>query len=605
LVSVPGNLGRQIASWAWTLSPRRVGSLLLLLAVLLTLATHLLQARLSYPAVLLDSASLAQALVAQRAALIVLGFLGLLVSGGLLVVCSIALAAEVAPPEQQRVLLTGAAAGLLWALDAFVGLVLLPLWGRAPAGLTAILALLVLVTGEIAAPLLLAVWTVTLARDLGARHVLGWVGTIGLLLVAARTALWGLNALLPVASGFYGPAQILYVLSLVGVSFWLLWLLLLGSRLVAHNAVAGAGASQATAAAGSKGTIYRRRLLRGALGLGMGLAGAAFVGARTGFSIAAAPELEGNDIPAEPSLIATGYYLIALIFLKFVHPLNTVAALASQTTASDTTLPPPNLALAQIGAMIEPVDANGVEAERISVPGVSRSRWLLYIHGGGWAVPWTNDNRSFVGRLCKGANTTALYPNYRLIPQHPFPAALNDCVTTYRWLRQQGVPASHIVIAGESAGANLTLATALALRESGDELPAALVAISPPTDMAMTGETYRTKAIWDPIGGGGLAQDAFALYTNHGATDPRNPLVSPLYGNVRGFPPTLIQAGTQEVFLSDATRMAEKLRAAGVTVKLEVWPGMFHAFTGGPPAIPECRLATQHITKFMRQHVQG
>jgi acetyl esterase/lipase len=123
--------------------------------------------------------------------------------------------------------------------------------------------------------------------------------------------------------------------------------------------------------------------------------------------------------------------------------------------------------------------------------------------------------------------------------------------------------------------------------------------------MAMTGETYRTKAAWDPIGGGGLAQDAFALYTNHGATDPRNPLVSPLYGDVQGFPPTLIQAGTQEVFLSDATRMADKLRAAGVTVKLEVWPGMFHAFTGGPPVIPECQLATRHVTTFMRQYVGG
>jgi acetyl esterase/lipase len=145
----------------------------------------------------------------------------------------------------------------------------------------------------------------------------------------------------------------------------------------------------------------------------------------------------------------------------------------------------------------------------------------------------------------------------------------------------------------------------LALRESGEDLPAALVAISPPTDMAMTGETYQTKAFWDPIGGGGLTQDAFAIYTDHGATDPRNPLVSPLYGNVHGFPPTLIQAATQEVFLSDATRMADKLRAAGVTVKLEVWPGMMHAFTAGPTLVPEARLATRHVAKFMRHYLRG
>ncbi len=182
---------------------------------------------------------------------------------------------------------------------------------------------------------------------------------------------------------------------------------------------------------------------------------------------------------------------------------------------------------------------------------------------------------------------------------------MNDCVAAYRWLRQQGVPASHIAIAGESAGANLTLTTALALRENGDELPAVLVPISPPTDMAMTGETYRTKAWADPLGGGGVTQDAFTFYTNHGATNPRNPLVSPLYGDVHGFPPTMIQAGTQEVFLSDVTRMADKLKAAGVTTKLEVWPGLYHAFTTGPTFIPESWLAEKHAAKFMNQYLKG
>jgi acetyl esterase/lipase len=121
--------------------------------------------------------------------------------------------------------------------------------------------------------------------------------------------------------------------------------------------------------------------------------------------------------------------------------------------------------------------------------------------------------------------------------------------------------------------------------------------------MAMTGETYQTKALVDPILGSGLPQDAFALYTNHGATDPRNPLVSPLYANVQRLPPTLLQVGTQEVLLSDSTRMADRLEAAGVEVKLEIWPGMFHAFTGGPDFIPEMHLATQHVVKFIRQHL--
>src|SRR5205807_3849506 len=151
-------------------------------------------------------------------------------------------------------------------------------------------------------------------------------------------------------------------------------------------------------------------------------------------------------------------------------------------------------------------------------------------------------------------------------------------------------------------GGHLVLTTALALRERDDALPAALVAISPATDMAMMGETYQTKAFVDPILGAGLPQDAFALYTNHGATDPRNPLVSPLYADVHGMPPTLLQVGTREVLLSDSTRMADRLKAAGVETKLEIWPGMMHAFTGGD-FIPESRLATQHVVKFIRQHM--
>jgi acetyl esterase/lipase len=296
------------------------------------------------------------------------------------------------------------------------------------------------------------------------------------------------------------------------------------------------------------------------------------------------------------------FYLIALFYARIFHPIHTVADLLGMPTA--TTPPPPDQTIAQLGVTIERLSANATPAERISAPGVSSTDWILYIHGGGFAVPATNDNRAFVGRLSKATNTTVLYPNYRLIPEHPFPAALDDCVAAFRWLRQQGVPSSRIVIAGESAGGNLTLATALALKASGEELPAALVAISPPTDMAMTGATYQTKRLVDPITGGGLAQDAFALYTGHGATDLRNPLVSPLYGDVRGLPPTLIQAGTQEVFLSDAMRMADKLKAAGVIVKFEIWPGMMHAFPGSPPFIPEARLATQHIARFVRRYLR-
>ena len=340
--------------------------------------------------------------------------------------------------------------------------------------------------------------------------------------------------------------------------------------------------------------MNRRAFLKFGAKLGVGLASGAFVVARSGLTIANTPSPGSDDVPSEPSFIGTLIYLIALINLKFVNPVHTVAQQLAMPQ-SKTPLP--------LGVSLEQMDASGVPAQLIVATGAVKSRWILYLHGGGWAQAGTDDNRAFVARLSQATGASALYPDYRLAPEHPFPAGLNDCVTAYRWLRSQGVAASHIVIAGESAGGNLTLATALALRQSGDELPAALIAMSPATDMAMTGETYQTKALVDPILGSGLPQDAFALYTNHGATDPRNPLVSPLYGDVHGLPPTLLQVGTQEVLLSDSTRMADRLKAAGVEVKLEVWPGMFHAFPGAPTFLPEARLATRHIAKFIRRHM--
>jgi epsilon-lactone hydrolase len=284
---------------------------------------------------------------------------------------------------------------------------------------------------------------------------------------------------------------------------------------------------------------------------------------------------------------------------KFIMPIHTVAQLLSfyASHASPPAPPPP-------GVTVEQVDAGGVSAQRIRVNGAGNHRWILHFHPGGFTRAGINDNRAVAVRLAQTAGANALYPDYRATPAHPFPAGLNDCVASYRWLLSQGVTASQIAITGESAGANLVLAMALALRERGEALPGALIAASPLTDLAMTGGTIKTKAFVDPLLAGGLAQDAFALYTNHGATDPRNPLVSPLYANVQGLPPTLLLVGTEEALLSDSTRMADRLKAAGVEVKLEIWPGMWHDFVGSSDAIPEVRLATTHIARFIRQHVR-
>ena len=584
----------RISGWVRSLTLRRIGSLVLLLALLVTSATYLLQAKLNYPAILLDNASFANSLVAQGEGVILLGFAGLLLSGGLLGVISLGLASGLEEKRRRRVLLTGGVSGVCWMIGALCGLVLVPLWGSAPGALTQILATLILVTAEVITPLVLSLWTLALARQFRAHRVLGWLSAIGFLLTLVRSLFWGLNALLPIESGWYGTAGVLNVLALLGTSCWLLWLLLFGFRLLTRPMMAVMSTQQAGTAGRDQARVKRRRFLQVATSLGVVLAGTAFVGARTGLTVANQPALDGDDIPAEPSFLGTLTYLIAWVYLKILNPVHTIADQKRVLQPSVHPLPS--------GVTLEKVDAGGVPAERIVAPGAGSRRWIFYTHGGGWAQGITDDHRSFVARLSQEIGASGLLPDYRLTPEHPFPAGLNDCVTAYRWLLSQGVAASQIAIAGESAGGNLVLATTLSLREGGDALPAVLVAISPPTDMAMTGETFQAKAFVDPILGAGLAQDAFALYTNHGATDPRNPLVSPFYADVHGMPPTLLQVGTQEVLLSDSTRMADRLKATGVEVKLEVWPGMFHAFSAGSD-IPEGRLAMKHIVKFIRQHL--
>jgi monoterpene epsilon-lactone hydrolase len=578
-----------------SISLRGVGIMALILALLFTIVSYTLHTMLNYPEILLDKASFATSLLAQGEIAALLGFLGLLLCGILLFVISLALMPHLEEKRRRSLIITGGASGICWAVGALLGLALVPLWGSAQANTAQIAATITLVLAELVAPLLLAFWTVTLARQFRAHRVLGWVGAIGLLLAFARSLVWVLNALLPVESGFYATAGILNVLALLGASFWLFWLLLFGFRLLAQREMAAMSTPRAGNIKEDRVLVIRRRLLKGAVGLGAGLVGVAFVGARTGLTIVNQPDLEGDDVPAEPSFMGTLYYLVAWVYLRILNPIHTIAQQKSNLPSSPMPLPP--------GVTLEKVDAGGVPVERIVAPGAGSRRWIFYTHGGGWAQGITDSHRFFVAKLSQALGASGLLPDYRLTPEHPFPAGLNDCVTAYRWLLSQGVAASQVAIAGESAGGNLALATTLSVRDNGEALPAVLVAISPATDMAMTGETYQTKAFVDPILGAGLPQDAFALYTNHGATDPRNPLVSPLYADVHGMPPTLLQVGTQEVLLSDSTRMADRLKAAGVEVKLEIWPGMFHAFSAGSDSLPEGRLAMKHIVKFMRRHL--
>jgi monoterpene epsilon-lactone hydrolase len=251
-------------------------------------------------------------------------------------------------------------------------------------------------------------------------------------------------------------------------------------------------------------------------------------------------------------------------------------------------------------AKFEPVNANGVSAEWTSIPGGGQIPVILYFHGGGYCIGSAETHRDLVSRLCEAAGARALSVNYRLAPENPFPAAVDDGVASYRWLKSQGVPARSIVIAGDSAGGGLTLATLLALRDAGDELPAGGVCMSPVTDHAKEGDSMRTRVDLDPMVHPTSSTAYSQMYLGGG--DAKAPLASPLYADLKGLPPLLILVGTWEVLMDDSTRFAAKAKEAGVSVELEVWEEMIHIWPYFAKAIPEGRQAIERMSAFIRKH---
>src|SRR3990172_5975817 len=224
----------------------------------------------------------------------------------------------------------------------------------------------------------------------------------------------------------------------------------------------------------------------------------------------------------------------------------------------------------------EAVDVDGTPGEWISAAGAADDAVVLYLHGGGYVIGSINSHREMVSRIARASGARALAIDYRLAPEHPFPAAVEDATKAYRWLLKQGIGPEKIVVAGDSAGGGLTVATLLALRDAGDPLPAAAVCVSPWTDLEITGETMVTKADVDPMIRPQDAKSGAERY--HGKTDPSHPLISPINADLSGLPPLLIQVGTSEVLLSDSTRLAERAKAAGVDVTLEEGGGRIHVW---------------------------
>jgi acetyl esterase/lipase len=249
------------------------------------------------------------------------------------------------------------------------------------------------------------------------------------------------------------------------------------------------------------------------------------------------------------------------------------------------------------GTRTEAIDLGGIKAERVTTPVSQHDRNVLYLHGGGYASGSFVCYRHLTWRIASATRASVLIIDYRLAPEHPFPAAVDDAVSAYRWLLAAGAEPGQLAIVGDSAGGGLALATVLMSRDERLPLPAAVVALSPWTDLALTGDSLRRHARSDPmIDNENVA--TLAAYYLAGA-DPRMPYASPLYADAAAFPPTLIQVGSDEVLLDDAVRMADRLRVAGCEVELEVWPRMPHVWHLFVPLVPEASRAIERIGRFV------
>ncbi len=255
------------------------------------------------------------------------------------------------------------------------------------------------------------------------------------------------------------------------------------------------------------------------------------------------------------------------------------------------------------GGRVEPVDAGGVPAEwTFPDDGRPTTGTLLYLHGGGYFQGSPATHRRLVTALCLAAGMRGLSVDYRLAPEHPFPAAVADALAAYRWLTGPGgEDPGRVVIAGDSAGGGLAAALLVALREASGSLPAGAYLLSPWTDLAGTGGSMRTRADADPMIDPSETGATARRYA--GDSDLRNPLISPLYADLAGLPPLLIHVGDSEVLLDDATRMADRARGAGVAVELEVWPEAFHVFQMMVELIPEADEAVARAGAWMAERL--
>ena len=251
------------------------------------------------------------------------------------------------------------------------------------------------------------------------------------------------------------------------------------------------------------------------------------------------------------------------------------------------------------GFLLTELQMEAFTMEWLTAEHVQSERALLQLHGGGYVGTMRNAYRNFAAAYCELGSMPVLTIDYRVAPEHPYPAALEDAICAYRFLLEKGYDGAQIVLAGDSAGGGLALALALYLKDHKEPMPGGLIAMSPWTDLTASGESYQTNYERDPLFGN--TRDSLIYNREYvGLEDPRNPYISPAFGSFEGFPPMLLQVGSYEMLLSDTQTVAKKAKEQGVKVRLHVYEGMFHVFQMAMQLMPESRRAWREVAKFLR-----
>lgn len=264
--------------------------------------------------------------------------------------------------------------------------------------------------------------------------------------------------------------------------------------------------------------------------------------------------------------------------------------------------PPKFMAKLPRGVTFKPADIGSVYAEWITIDAEDRTRAILYFHGGGYVIGSVKGHRPHVSKFVHGSGVNALLFDYRLGPENPFPAGLEDALHAYKWLLTHGYGSRNIVFAGDSAGGGLCLATLLAAKDRGLPMPGGAVTLSAWTDLTCSGETLTSNESVDPL----TWRDSWEVFSRYylGDHDPRDPYASPLFGDLTGLPSLLMYAGGDELLLSDTTRFAEAAARAGVKVTLKVGEGMFHCYPVLGKLFPESAVAMQEVCAFIESHTR-